>query len=513
VAAPLCATNVRRVPGPLNPLMAENHRSVIVIGAGISALVCAYRLKTLGIDTLLIEKSDRPGGVIRSDLIDGCLIERGPNSMTGTADVLALVEELGIWDELVEGDPRAPAFIYFRGRLHSVPTGPGSLVTTKLLTIGGKLALLGEPLRKRRVSDEEESVAAFAARRLGPQIAERFVAPFVSGIYAGDSNKLSVQAAFPRLATLERDHGSLVRGAFALLTKKRKAKSDGNKAKKPKTKRLCSFKEGMAFLPKTLAAKMGEDLMMGCSGITVSAGGVSRKGGKPGTAKPQRTQSGAGECAIDERQAGGQFIVSFERSGRTEQFASDNVVIAAPAGAASGLVGPLSEQLGLLLGEIKYPQLAVVSLAYDEAALRGPLTGFGFLAVPGQGLNILGCVYSSSLFPGRAPAGKVLLNTFVGGALNPTLAGLEDSELAALVHRDLINALGAKAEPRVMAITRYERSIPQYNLGHAERVRKIDDLARSIPGLHLVGNYLHGVSTGDCIKEADRIARQIGINP
>jgi oxygen-dependent protoporphyrinogen oxidase len=487
--------------------MAENHRSVIVIGAGISGLVCAYRLKSLGVDTLLIEQSDRPGGVIRSDLIDGCLIERGPNSTTGTADVLALVEELGIRNELVEGDPRAPAFIYFRGKLHGVPTGPGSLIFTRLLSIGGKLSLLGEPFRKKRASDEEESVASFAARRLGPQIAERFVAPFVSGIYAGDSNKLSVQAAFPRLATLERDHGSLIRGAFALLANKRKAKSADSTADKPKTKRLCSFKEGMAFLPKTIAAKIAEELMTGCSGITVSPGRDSRE-----AAKPRRTEGG-GASGADETNTGNRFVVSFERSGRTEQFASDNVVIATPARAAAGLAKPLSEQLGLLLGEIEYPQLAVVSLAYDEAALRGPLTGFGFLAVPGQGLNILGCVYSSSLFPGRAPTGKVLVNTFVGGALNPTLAGLDDSELAAVVHRDLVNALGARAEPRVMAVTRYERSIPQYNLGHAERVRRIDDLARSIPGLHLIGNYLHGVSTGDCIKGADRLARQIGTNP
>jgi oxygen-dependent protoporphyrinogen oxidase len=486
--------------------MTENHRSVIVIGAGISGLVCAYRLKSLGVDTLLIEQSDRPGGVIRSDLIDGCLIERGPNSTTGTADVLALVEELGIWGELVEGDPRAPAFIYFRGKLHGVPTGPGSLIFTRLLSIGGKLSLLGEPFRKKRASDEEESVASFAARRLGPQIAERFVAPFVSGIYAGDANKLSVQAAFPRLATLEREHGSLIRGAFALLAKKRKEKSDSHEAKKPKTKRLCSFKEGMAFLPKTIAAKVGEDLMMGCSGVTVSADATdSRKG-----AKPQRTQSAAGiAVSAKEETTQGRFVVSFERSGRAEQFACDNAVIAAPARAASELVRPLSEQLSLLLGEIEYPQLAVVSLAYDEADLRGPLTGFGFLVVPGQGLNILGCVYSSSLFPGRAPAGKVLLNTFVGGALTPTLAGLDDSDLAALVHRDLVNALGARAEPSVMAVTRYERSIPQYNLGHAERVRRIDELSNSIPGLHVIGNYLHGVSTGDCIKEADRVAREM----
>jgi len=198
--------------------MPDNNRTVIVIGAGISGLACAYRLKSLGVDVLLIESADRPGGVIRSDLIDGCLIERGPNSITGTSDVLALVEELGVWEELVEGDPKAPAFIHFNGKLHPVPTGPWSLFSTGLLSPGGKLGLLGEPFRRRPEFDQEESVASFAARRLGPEIAERFVAPFISGIYAGDSNKLSVQAAFPGLAALEREHGSLIRGAFARLS-------------------------------------------------------------------------------------------------------------------------------------------------------------------------------------------------------------------------------------------------------------------------------------------------------
>src|SRR5262249_28098815 len=301
-----------------------------------------------------------------------------------------------------------------------------------------------------------------------------------------DSNKLSVQAAFPRLAALEREHGSLIRGALAGLTQARKAKSAAPEQKKPKPKRLCSFKEGMAFLPRTLASKIGEDLMMGCAGVSVSA-----------------------VTPDDAARRGNRFIVSFERAGRSEQFAAETVIVAAPAPVAAKLTSRLSKQLGLLLGQVEYPRLAVVSLAYDESSLPGRLTGFGFLAVPDQDLSILGCVYSSSLFPGRAPAGKVLLNTFVGGALNPTLTELEDSVLAALVHRDLVKALGARAEPRVVAITRYQRAIPKYNLGQAKRVCSIDDLTRSTPGLHLIGNYLHGVSTGDCIKEADRVAREI----
>src|SRR6185503_5596120 len=251
----------------------QNHCAVVVIGAGISGLVCAYRLKSLGLDVALIEKSDRVGGVIQSERTEGFLIERGPNSSQGTEELVALVEELGIIDELVEGDPKAPAYVYFNQRLHAVPSGPGAFAATNLLSLAGKLQILKEPFIPVRRSESEESVASFARRRIGTQAAERMVAPFVSGIYAGDAEQLSVQAAFPRLANLETGYGGLFRGTFAKAREARRAKKAAravlDKAA-PTRRRLCSFRSGMGFLPSTLASRIGEDLITGCGELRLA---------------------------------------------------------------------------------------------------------------------------------------------------------------------------------------------------------------------------------------------------
>src|SRR5215813_2961616 len=263
--------------------MISSNRQIVVIGAGISGLVCAHRLKSSGVDVVLIENSSRAGGVIQSDRIGNYLIERGPNSSRGTRELMALVDDLGLAGEMVEGDPKAPSFIYFGGALHRVPMGPAGLIMTDVLSPGSKLRLLTEPFRSARKSAEEESVDSFFARRLGPQLARRVVAAFVSGIYAGDSRSLSIQAAFPGLAALERDHGGIIKGAFKELGKARKA-SAGSTApaaqhsqagsagaqKRRRTPRLASFREGMIVLPQRLAQSLGEDFMSGCCDINLS---------------------------------------------------------------------------------------------------------------------------------------------------------------------------------------------------------------------------------------------------
>jgi oxygen-dependent protoporphyrinogen oxidase len=195
--------------------MENSHRQVIVIGAGIAGLVCAYRLKSLGVDVLLIESSERVGGVMQSEVVDGYLIERGPNSSQGSEELMALIEEIGLMGELLEGDPKAPAYVYFNRQLHAVPAGAGAFLKSKLLSAAGKLRILREPFIGKRTADDEESVFAFARRRIGREAAERMVAPFVSGIYAGDAEKISVQAAFPRLWNLEANYGGLIRGTIA----------------------------------------------------------------------------------------------------------------------------------------------------------------------------------------------------------------------------------------------------------------------------------------------------------
>ena len=462
--------------------MMQNHRAAIVIGAGISGLVCAYRLKSLGIDVLLIERSNRVGGVIQSENIDGFLIERGPNSSQGTEELVALVEELGITGELVEGDPKAPAYVYFNGRLHPVPSRAGAFIKSGLLSFGGKLRIFKEPFVPVRRLASEESVAAFARRRIGREAAERILAPFISGIYAGDADQISVQAAFPRLANLETGYGGLFRGAFAKAREARAQKAAGAVPDKaaPTRRRLCSFQSGMGFLPKTLASKMGEDLLTGCVGLRVERAPNSME-----------------------------FEVEFERGDSRHQLISERLIIATPANVASSLVASLSTEISGLLGEIEYPPLSIVSLAYDASTITTALDGFGFLVPPSEGMNILGCVWNSSLFKDRAPKGMALMTAFIGGARNPAAAQAADAEVVSTIHRELHRVLGISSDPRVVAITRYERSIPQYNLGHFARVERIERLLGEHIGLSLIGNYLHGVSTGDCIKEADRVAKKI----
>lgn len=467
--------------------MADDRRTVVVLGAGISGLVCGYRLKTLGVDVILIEKSERAGGVIRSESVDGFLIERGPGSTQGIEEFVSLVEELGIGDQFVEGDPKAPAFVYFGGRLHAVPNGPAALIKSRLLSTRGKLRLLAEPFIPKRESEAEESVADFARRRVGREFAERVIAPFVSGIYAGDAGRLSVQAAFPRMVALETGYGGLIRGAIAEAREARRAKQlapSQSRSSGPRKRRLCSFRNGMEFLPATLASRLGEDLITGSSDLCLRAASA------PESTSPE-------------------FLVEFQSGGIHRRISCDRVVIATPANAAASLVAPVSDELRGLLEEIEYPSLAIACLAYKESDLSNAVHGFGFLAAPSERLSILGCVFNSSLFEGRAPKGKVLLTVFIGGARNPGVVELGDDELAALAHAELQQVLKATGEPEPVAITRHRRAIPQYNLGHARRVQRIDSLIGSLPDLELIGNYLHGVSVGDCVKEADRTARKI----
>jgi oxygen-dependent protoporphyrinogen oxidase len=463
--------------------MGDSHKQVVVIGAGIAGLVCAYRLKSLGTDVLLIESSERVGGVMQTEAIDGYLIERGPNSSQGSEELMALIEELGLMDELLEGDPKAPAYVYFNGQLHAVPAGAGAFLKSKLLSTAGKMRILREPFVGKRVSNDEESVLSFARRRIGREAAERMVAPFVSGIYAGDAEKISVQAAFPRLSNLEATYGGLIRGTIAKAReakRERKAASAVLDKAAPTRRRLISFKRGMETLPQRLAVLMGEDLITGIADLRL---------------RSADTASGV--------------VMTFNRNDLANEISADHVILATPAKAAATVLQAISAELSELLDGIYYPPLAILYLAYDLASIKTPLDGFGFLVAPSEGMNILGCVWNSSLFAGRAPAGKTLLTVFIGGARRPEAARLPDAELIATAHTELRTALGITGEPFVVSITRWERAIPQYNLGHRDRVRRIEALLGEMPGLHLIGNYLHGVSTGDVIKEADRIAREV----
>jgi protoporphyrinogen/coproporphyrinogen III oxidase len=449
----------------------------IIIGAGVSGLVAAHRLKKMGRDLLLVESGDRVGGVIQSREVEDFLIERGPNSLRGSHEFLDLVEELNLTGELITADPRAPAYVYAGGELHAVPMSPPALVKTKLISNTAKLRLLREPFVKARRGGGEESVASFVRRRLGDEILERLVEPFLSGVYAGDPEELSLQACFPKLAEFEAEAGGILRGALCAAKQSRKEASKPKRSLRPY--RLCSFRHGLSALPEALAKSVGDSLLTRARIIDISS-----RGG---------------------------FEIKIEHRGEIKTVNSSTLVVSTPAYVAGRLLGGVAREVAALVADIPYVSIASVPLAYRAEQIARKLDGFGFLAPRGEGLRTLGSIWNSFLFAGRAPEGWVCLTNFIGGATDAEAVKLGDEELISIVHRDLSKVLAVSGEPRRLPIMRYERAIPQYTLGHAARVERIESLLHDIPGLWIAGNYLRGISLGDCIKQAERVAVEIDL--
>lgn len=336
---------------------------------------------------------------------------------------------------------------------------PVALARTPLLSARGKLRLLAEPFA-RRGGDAEESVHAFFARRLGTEVADRFIEPFVGGIFAGSSRALSIAAAFPSLARWDRDHGSLLRGALA---ERKKTPRD-----RSVPRGLLSFRGGLETLPKAIASGLGRRLELETPVESVTP--LPRGRWKLSTARGERE--------------------------------ADRVVLAPPAWEAARLVRSFAPEAADALAGIPHPFLAVVHLHVSLASLPGPFHGFGHLVIPQAGPRILGAVWSSSLFSGRAPDGQGLVTVFLGGARDPEAAALSDVELTAIAARDTAAALGTREEPRPVSITRYARSIPQYTAGHLARMNALEEAEARWPGLTFLGNYRGGVAVGDVVKQA-----------
>ena len=451
---------------------------VVVIGAGISGLALAHRLVRAGRDVRVLEASARVGGVIRTDTIDGFLVEGGPNSVRSTDALEALAAEVGLADVMLAADSRAPRYVYSREKLVRAPMGPASLVTTPLLSLRAKLRLLGEPFVGRPRDGAEPSIETFVTRRLGREIHDTLVSAFVSGIYAGDTSKLSAEAVFPQLVEMEREHGGLLRGALAMLRNRKSTPSSSGETPPPKRRGLTivSFEGGLARLPAAIADGLGDALS---SNTAVEA--------------IERTSDG-----FDVHTAGG------------ERIAARTLVLATGAGPASALLAPIAPRAGELLGAIEYPSLVSVSLAYEGKDVGHSCEGFGFLAPRASGLRTLGAIFPSSLFPGRAPERWHSFTCFVGGATDPRAVELDDEAIVAVVAEDLGRAVRARGTPKVLSVTRWQRAIPQYTIGHIGRIAEVERDVEAA-GVRLIGNYLHGVSVGECVAEANRVAATLTV--
>jgi oxygen-dependent protoporphyrinogen oxidase len=446
------------------------HIPALVVGGGISGLVCAYALRKAGIDAQLVETSPRPGGVIHSITRDGFLLELGPQSFSGTAALRQLCQELGISNELLQAPAHAPRYILIDGKLRPVPLSPPAFFMSSMFNGATKWDLLRDIFGKTIPPDADESVAAFVRRKFSRQLLDRLVGPFVSGVYAGDPERLSLRSAFPQLYEAEKTAGSVVRGMLRL------AKSKKGPRERPT---LQTFREGNETLVRALANKLGPALL---------------------------TETKVSEVS---RQSDGSFVLRLENRGGTESVSTKSLILATPTDITGKLLAQLDPSFEAPLSSIEYVAVAVVSLGYRQQDVAHSLNGFGFLVPRSAGLRVLGSVWNSSLFPGRTPEGHALLTSFLGGATDSAATNLKSDELSAMVHRKLSAIIHIKNDPVFSNVTIWPRALPQYNLGHSDRLAAIAKSSARFPGLHLTGNYLQGPAIGSCIDQALATAEQV----
>ena len=442
----------------------------LVVGGGISGLVCAYALCKAGLDGHLFEASPRPGGVIQSIARDSFLLELGPQSFSAAAPLRALFQDLGISDQVVQAPARAPRYVLVDGALRPLPLSPPAFFTSSLINASTKWALLRDLVGKSVPPDADESVAAFVRRKFSPQLLDRLAGPFVSGVYAGDPERLSLRGAFPSLHEAEKSAGSIIRGML------RAAKTKTGPRERPT---LLAFRDGNETLIRALSNILGPSLHTGAS-IT----GISQ-------------------------QNGGSFSVQFDAHGAAESIFTKSLILATPTNVTGKLLAHLDPSFESLLVPIEYAPVAVVSLGYRISDIGHSLDGFGFLVPRSSGLRVLGTVWNSSLFPGRAPKGHALLTSFVGGATDLSAASLPAEALTSLVHREISPVLSISAEPTFSNVTVWPRALPQYGLGHSDRLAAIAKLLRKHPGIWLAGHYLRGPAIGSCVERALAVADEV----
>lgn len=444
-----------------------------VVGAGLTGLVAAHALEQRGVRVLVIDAGDRPGGAVGTLREQGYLVETGANSALDNTPLFArLLDELRIADQRVATSPAASRrFVVQRGKTVELPLSPPALLRSGLFSARAKLRLLREPFIARAAAGHEESIAAFVRRRLGEEILDYAIEPFVAGVYAGDPERLSIAAAFPRLHALEQAHGSLVRGQLASARQRKRQGAPMHAAGS------FSFRSGMQTLPDALA------------------GGLSSYRARTRVLAVER-----------DRQRG--FTLQTISDGVASVRQAAVVVLATPAYATAPLVATIAPAAAQPLAAIGYAPVAVVATAYRREDVAHTLDGFGMLVPRRERRQILGTLFSSALFADRAPHGEALLTTFVGGMRAPALVDRDDEVLEAIVARELAELLDARS-PRWSRIVRWRRAIPQYELGHRERVDAVLRIVANVPGLYVGGSWRDGVAVGDRVTSGYAIADEV----
>jgi oxygen-dependent protoporphyrinogen oxidase len=470
-------------------------KSVAIIGGGITGLTAAFYLQRRGVPVTVYEASGQVGGVIQSLRRDGYLAEFGPNTILETSPKIAeLIRDAGLESRKLNPDPKAEArYVVRYGRPIAMPGSPLGFFSTELFSYKSKLAVLREPFVAPRRDGVEESIGQFVIRRFNQEFLDHAIDALVGGIYAGDPYRLSVTHAFPKLKALEDNYGSMIKGQI-FGGRERKRRGEVAKDRAPKF----SFDEGLQVLPDTLRARLGAAVRLNTTvtRLTQTAGGWTLD------VRDVNGESNAEHGAVI-------FCGTAPRLAELEINCGRTILPHGPEVATAQPPRPTKLDLSAF-SEIRYPPVASVVLGFRREDVAHPCVGFGMLIPKIAGFKSLGTLFSSSLFPNRAPAGHLTLTTYIGGERYPELASLPEAKLVALVCEDLHVLLGIRGQPTFQHCVFYPKAIPQYNVGYGRFKDLMTKIETQAPGFFLAGHYRDGVSLSDSIGSGINVADRVG---
>ena len=479
---------------------ASLHR-IAVVGGGISGLTAAYTIaqargRGAPVSEFLIEADTRLGGVVRTEQLEGFVLEGGPDSfISEKPEAAALCRELGLGKSLIgSNDEGRQTYILYKGNLVPLPEGLMLLAPTRiwpflnspLLPLSSKLMVATEwfvtPTKPR---DHDESIATFVRRHFGKAMLENIVDPLLAGVYGGDSKSLSVQSVLPRFREMENRHGSLIRGAMVARREWKKAMKKKSRLRTPGagdkviTSLFMTLKDGLGDLTKALEARL----------------------------EPERVHLGQRVVSIErtERHWKSPYRIRCEGN---QTFEADAVILALPVHACANFFAFLKENLADAFRAVPYSSAITVNLGFDEEVAAGLPPGFGFLVPSKERSRLLACTFVHNKFPNRAPEGKALLRCFLGGTRDPEILDLSNNEIILLVRRELREILGVESLPLFSLISRWPSAMAQYNVGHEDRLTRIASVIEKYPRLYLAGNAYSGIGISDCIRSGRAAARQ-----